>query len=98
MRRYRIYSIYHEMSEGLTLRISVRFFALYRERAGTSQVDMDMEEGATPAVLLVQLQSAFPTLSPIKSALIAVNSEYADLNAPLHEGDELALIPPVSGG
>ena len=80
------------------MRISVRFFAMYRERAGTSQVDMDLEEGATPESLLVQLQGAFPSLSPVRSALIAVNSEYADPNAPLHEGDEVAFIPPVSGG
>ena len=80
------------------MRVSVRFFAMFRERAGTSQVDMDVEEGATPAVLLAQLQTAFPSLSPGSSALIAVNSEYADLNAPLHDGDEVALIPPVSGG
>ncbi|MBF8266501.1 MAG: molybdopterin converting factor, subunit 1 [Dehalococcoidia bacterium] len=76
----------------------MRFFAMYRERAGTSQVDMDLPEGATPEDLMARLRSAFPSLPTGSSALVAVNSEYADPKAPLHQGDEVVFIPAVSGG
>jgi len=80
------------------LRVSVRFFALYRERAGTSQIEMDLPDGATPEEVLIRLRSEYISLPLSDSVLIAVNSEYANREAPLHEGDEVALIPPVSGG
>ena len=80
------------------MRVSVRFFALYRERAGTSQTEVDLPDGATPEELLVLLRSEFASLPPSDSVLIAVNSEYVSPKTPLHEGDEVAFIPPVSGG
>ena len=80
------------------MKVSVRFFALYRERAGTSQTEMELPDGATPEELLVRLRSEYASLPLSNSVLIAVNSEYANPEAPLHEGDEVAFIPPVSGG
>jgi molybdopterin synthase catalytic subunit len=80
------------------LKVSVRFFALYRERAGVSQTEVELPEGATPNELLIQLRSEYSSLPMSDSVLIAVNSEYARPEAPLHEGDEVAFIPPVSGG
>jgi molybdopterin converting factor subunit 1 len=80
------------------LKVSVRFFALYRERAGVSQTEVDLPEGATPEELLVRLRGSYTSLPPSDSVLIAVNSEYASPEEPLHEGDEVAFIPPVSGG
>jgi molybdopterin synthase catalytic subunit len=80
------------------LKVSVRFFALYRERAGTSQIEMEMPDGATPEELLIRLRRAYTSLPHSDSVLIAVNSEYVSPEAPLHEGDEVAFIPPVSGG
>ena len=80
------------------MKVSVRFFALYRERAGTSQTEMELPDGATPEELLVRLRSEYASLPLSDSVLIAVNSEYANPEAPLHEGDEVAFIPPVSGG
>ena len=80
------------------MKVSVRFFALYRERAGVSQTEVELPEGATPEELLVRLRSVYGSLPLSDSVLIAVNSEYASPEATLHEGDEVAFIPPVSGG
>ena len=80
------------------MKVSVRFFALYRERAGTSQTEVELPDGATPEELLIRLRSEYAFLPLSDSVLIAVNSEYVSPEAPLHDGDEVALIPPVSGG
>ena len=80
------------------MKVSVRFFAFYRERAGTSQTEVELPDEATPEELLIRLRSIYPSLPLSDSVLIAVNSEYASLEAPLHDGDEVAFIPPVSGG
>ena len=80
------------------MKVSVRFFAFYRERAGTSQTEVELPDGATPEELLIRLRSIYPSLPLSDSVLIAVNSEYAGLEAPLQDGDEVAFIPPVSGG
>ena len=80
------------------MNVSVRFFALYRERAGTSQTEVELPDGSTSEELLVRLRSEYTSLPLTDSVLIAVNSEYASPQAPLHDGDEVAFIPPVSGG
>ena len=80
------------------MRVSVRFFALYRERAGVSRKEVDLPEGTTPAELLASLQSEYPSLPAAFPVLIAVNSEYVSDEAILRDGDEVAFIPPVSGG
>ena len=80
------------------MRVKVRFFALYRERAGVAQTEVDIPEGASGIELLGHLRSLYPSLPTTNSVLIAVNSEYVGPADPLHEGDEVAFIPPVSGG
>ena len=80
------------------MQISVRFFALFRERAGTTETRVDMPEGATPVDLLARVRAIYPLLPASDSVLIAVNSEYVSRSTPLREGDEVAFIPPVSGG
>lgn len=76
------------------MRIRVRLFAGLRERAGADEVELELPSGARVADALAQLQA----ISDGTSVVMAVNREYADADAPLHEDDELALIPPVSGG
>lgn len=80
------------------MRVKVRFFALYRERAGVAQTEVDIPEGASGIELLEYLRSLYPSLPTTDSVLIAVNSEYVGPADPLYEGDEVAFIPPVSGG
>ena len=81
------------------MQLTIRFFALYRERAGCSAAPVEMPAGATVADLVSQLRRQFPRLAPPEAPIVvAVNAEYADPDTPLHPGDEICLIPPVSGG
>lgn len=78
----------------LTVRIDVRLFAGLRERAGTGRRSLELPEGATAGDVwaLLDLGDEPPGLA------VAVNRTYADRAAVLADGDEVALIPPVSGG
>ena len=78
--------------------IRVRFFASLRERLRTSEASRDLPVGATVEDLLGVLQADFPDLAGSGRVSIAVNAEYVDRHHPLADGDEVALIPPVSGG
>jgi molybdopterin converting factor subunit 1 len=76
------------------MHVQVRLFAGLRERAGEEIVELDLPDGALVRDALEQLQA----LTNGVPVVMAVNHEYADAEAALHGGDELALIPPVSGG
>ena len=81
------------------MKVNVRFFALYRERAGASERSWQLPGGATLADLLREIRAAYPGLAPPTVDIVAaVNEEYAEGGIVLREGDEVALIPPVSGG
>ena len=82
------------------MRVEVRLFAILRERAGRDQVEVELEPGATVADAIEAL-AEHTTLRGILDRLpvaMAVNRDYAAPDTELHAGDELALIPPVSGG
>lgn len=81
------------------MRVSVRLFAGLRERAGTSNVEVELLDGATVSDALNAAQSAVPGewRLPTK-VMLAVNGEYAEAGTLLKAGDEVAVIPPVSGG
>jgi molybdopterin synthase catalytic subunit len=79
------------------INVHVRLFASYREAAGTNRLDTSLAATATVADLLDLLAPQIPALTRAKG-MIAVNQEYVTPSAPLHDGDEVALIPPVSGG
>jgi len=76
------------------VKISVRLFAGLRERAGAGELELELAEGALVGDALAQM-SALTEGVPV---VMAVNQEYADAGTALHPGDEVALIPPVSGG
>jgi MoaE-MoaD fusion protein len=76
------------------VRVSIRLFAGLRERAGRDELELDLPDGARVADALAEVQH----LAPGVSLVLAVNREYADADAVLHAGDELAVVPPVSGG
>lgn len=81
------------------MRVTARLFAVLREKAGASEVTLEVEEGSTASQATALLLQRFPQLRPFADAvLLAVNAGYVDGSHPLAEGDELALIPPVSGG
>ena len=80
--------------------INVRLFAVLRERAGRDAFELELPDGATVADLLDEAarQPGLDDLLPALPVRAAVNREYADPDAILSAGDEVALIPPVSGG
>jgi MoaE-MoaD fusion protein len=76
------------------MEVTVRLFAMLRERAGAAQVVLELPEGARVSDALAALGGLADGLPLV----MAVNREYADAGRALDPGDELALIPPVSGG
>lgn len=81
------------------VRVRSLFFASYRELAGTAELQVELEAGATVADLLDALRALSPGLGELPGApAVAVNQAYAALDARLAEGDEVAFIPPVAGG
>jgi len=81
--------------------LQVRLFAVLRERAGRDSLEVEVAEGATVAEALRALGAASEPLGAALEAMpvvMAVNRSYVDPEAKLSPGDELALIPPVSGG
>jgi molybdopterin synthase catalytic subunit len=80
------------------MNVTVRLFASLRERVGHAALDREVATGATAGDLLRTLRVEFPALAGTGRIAIAVNSEYTTLDHALREGDEVALIPPVSGG
>ena len=80
------------------MKILVLFFASIREAAQTQELELEMT-GSTVGEALAELGERMPTLLPyLGQAHAAVNECYCDPETILHEGDTLALIPPVSGG
>jgi molybdopterin synthase catalytic subunit len=81
------------------MRVRVLFFALYRDLAGTPDLEIDVPAGATARDAVRALRERDDSYGRLPEApAIAVNEEYANLDAVLTDGDELALIPPVAGG
>jgi molybdopterin synthase catalytic subunit len=80
--------------------VTVRLFAILRERAGRDSVEIELPEGATVGDAFERLAAA-PGLGDLVERLplrMAVNREYASAGTVIVPGDELALIPPISGG
>src|SRR5260370_14302896 len=77
--------------------IHVRLFASYREAARTSRLDTPLPVGARVRDLIDVLAASIPSLLTTRG-LVAVNHTYVTVETTLKDGDEVALIPPVSGG
>ena len=82
----------------MTPSVSVLLFGITRDLTGQSTVSVPLNEGASVSDLLGQLHQHYPALAGILSLLVAVNGEYAEPEQVLAHHDEIALIPPVSGG
>lgn len=78
--------------------LSVLFFGIARDLTGQSVVSIPFSEAASVGDLLSQLHQRYPALTGIRSLLVAVNGEYAETGQLLINHDEVAIIPPVSGG
>jgi len=81
------------------MKVRVRCFASAREIVGTGELVVDLPEGSTLIQLLDRIQGQFPRLQGLAGSLLfSVNREYAPSDKRLSADDEVALIPPVSGG
>ena len=80
------------------MQVSVRLFAGLRERAGTDRLEVELPDDARVAdVLAAMAGTPVGELRP-RECVVAVNREYATADEPVRAGDEVALVPPVSGG
>jgi molybdopterin synthase catalytic subunit len=79
------------------MEVTVKLFAMFREAAGSGELRWEVPEGATVSELWRELQATYPNLPRVRPA-VAINAEYVKLDATLQAGDEVAFLPPVSGG
>ncbi len=81
------------------MRVNVKLFARLRELVGTGDLALDAPEGATVREVWQALVQAHPTAADYERSMsCAVNLDYARMTTPVSEGDEVAFLPPVSGG
>lgn len=80
------------------MKISLLSFGIAKDIIGQRFVDLELTEGISVAELRAALVQRYPRLSELASVKLAVNSEYATEDSLLNDNDEVALIPPVSGG
>lgn len=80
------------------MRIKILVFGIARDICGSGVIHLKVPETATAGQVKQLLTEEYPHLGQLKSFLLAVNEEYAELNTLIAPGDEIALIPPVSGG
>ena len=81
------------------MKIKVRFFASQHEATGQRDYELELPQQASAQQAFERLCTVFPTLrGAARSVAFAVNQVQADGSVALHEGDELALLPPMAGG
>ncbi len=81
------------------MRVRLRYFAILREALGRSEETREVADETTAGELFDLIAAEVPRLSGLKrSVMLMVNQDYVSADHPLRDGDELALIPPVSGG
>jgi molybdopterin converting factor subunit 1 len=80
------------------MKLTIALFGITRDIVGAPQLELDVPAGQSVQQLLTGLHQSFPALGQLRSLAVAVNNEYAEPGLPLQERDEIALIPPVSGG
>ena len=79
------------------MRLSVHYFAAFREAAGTESEALETG-AATPAALFAECAGRHPGLRRYSASLVAINDEMADWGAALSDGDRVLFFPPVAGG
>jgi molybdopterin converting factor subunit 1 len=80
------------------MRINILAFGIAKEIFGSSSVDVELVNDANVSNLKFLLEKQYPKLKKLATYMVAVNNEYALDRDTIHERDEIAIIPPVSGG
>ena len=81
------------------MRVTVRLFARLRDIAGTPELTRELAPGATIGAVWRTLAREFPDLAQYERSISsAVNADYARMDTVVRDGDEVAFLPPVSGG
>jgi molybdopterin converting factor subunit 1 len=81
------------------MRVTVRLFARLRDLVGAGELVRDVADDATVATVWEGLVRDHASIAAYQQSMsCAVNADFARLNTPLHDGDEVAFLPPVSGG
>jgi molybdopterin converting factor subunit 1 len=81
------------------MRVTVRLFARLRDLAGTAEMSREIQPGGTIAAVWRDLAGEFPAFAEYERSIsAALNADYARMDAEVHDGDEVAFLPPVSGG
>jgi molybdopterin synthase sulfur carrier subunit len=82
----------------MMMKLNILAFGIAKDIFGGSSIELPLNENATVADMKKILESQYPKLKQLASYLVAVNSEYAEDSVAVNEKDEIAIIPPVSGG
>lgn len=80
------------------MRLHILLFGITKEIVGQQQLALELPQEANVGHLLRNLKESYPALEHLDSMLVAVNNEYSSQEQLLSESDEIAIIPPVSGG
>lgn len=80
------------------MQLNIALFGITKEIVGQSELAFTVPEASTVQELQTRLAAEYPRFRELRSLVVAVNSEYAEPAYQLRETDEIALIPPVSGG
>ena len=80
------------------MKITVLGFGIAKEIFGSSEIHIDVNDGLNVSGLRVLLEGRFPQLTKLKSYMVAIDEEYAEDSQIINSGNEIAVIPPVSGG
>ena len=81
------------------MRVGVKLFARLRELVGTGELSVEVPAGATVKDVWAAVVAAHPAAAVYETSMsCAVNLDYARMSAPVAEGDDVAFLPPVSGG
>jgi len=81
------------------MHVDIRLFAQLRDKAGVAELSLELADGATARAAWTALVDAHPDLAPFASSVsCAVNAAYVPMHTTVHAGDEVAFLPPVSGG
>ncbi len=81
------------------MKVKLLLFASLKDIAGRRDLEMELDDGSTLQQVTEKLASLYPEIGRMQNSVrIAINQEFADESIPLNNGDEIAFLPPMSGG